>query len=214
MLARHFSRQNRVWPGVGEGAAGSVSPVRLGVLVSGTGSILDAMLDAGLEVALVAADRPCGGLGIAAGAGIAAELVERDRFDDDFDRDAYSVRLADVLRANDIDLVAMAGFGTILTQPMQDAYSGRLINTHPALLPSFKGWHAVRDALAYGVKVTGCTVHVAGLDVDTGPILAQEAVPVLSGDTESSLHERIKAVERVLYPATLRRIIDQGAVIA
>ena len=214
MLTGQFSRQNSVWPGVGEGVAGSVSPVRLGVLVSGTGSILDAMLDAGLEVALVAADRPCGGLGIAAGAGIAAELVERDRFDDDFDRDAYSVRLADVLRANDIDLVAMAGFGTILTQPMQDAYSGRLINTHPALLPSFKGWHAVRDALAYGVKVTGCTVHVAGLDVDTGPILAQEAVPVLSGDTESSLHERIKAVERVLYPATLLRIIDQGAVTA
>ena len=92
--------------------------------------------------------------------------------------------------------------------------SGRLLNTHPALLPAFKGWHAVRDALAYGVKVTGCTVHVAALDVDTGPILAQEAVPVLADDDESSLHERIKEVERRLYPQTLLRIIEQGKVMA
>ena len=182
------------------------------MLVSGTGSILDAMLDAGVPVALVAADRPCRGLELAAEAGIDAELVERDRYDASFDRDAYSARLATVLQGHDIDLVAMAGFGTILTQPMQDAFGGRLINTHPALLPSFKGWHAVRAALDYGVKVTGCTVHVAGLDVDTGPILAQEAVPVLPDDTESSLHERIKEVERRLYPATLLEIIDQGRV--
>jgi len=172
------------------------------------------MVDAGLTVSLVAADRPCGGLAIAEAAGIPTELVERDRYDGDFDRDAYSAQLAAVLQQHDIDLVAMAGFGTILTQPMHDAYGGRLINTHPALLPSFKGWHAVRDALAYGVKVTGCTVHVAGLDVDTGPILAQAAVPVLDDDTESSLHERIKAVERDLYPATLRHIIERGAVLA
>ena len=104
----------------------------------------------------------------------------------------------------------MAGFGTVLSQPMHDAFGGRLINTHPALLPAFKGWHAVRDALAAGVKVTGCTVHVAGLDVDTGPILAQEAVPVLPGDTEASLHERIKTVERRLYPATLIELINEG----
>ena len=102
----------------------------------------------------------------------------------------------------------MAGFGTILSQPMHDAFGGRILNTHPALLPSFKGWHAVRDALDYGVKVTGCTVHVAGLDVDTGPILAQEAVPVLPDDTESTLHERIKAVERRLYPDTIRSILE------
>jgi phosphoribosylglycinamide formyltransferase-1 len=186
--------------------------VRVGVLVSGTGSILHAMIDAGVPVAVVAADRPCRGLGIAAEAGIATELVVRDRFDAAFDRDAYSARLAAVLRSHDLDLVAMAGFGTVLTQPMHDAFGGRLLNTHPALLPAFKGWHAVRDALAYGVKVTGCTVHVAGLDVDTGPILAQEAVPVLDGDTESSLQERIKEVERRLYPATLLSIIEQGRV--
>ena len=170
------------------------------------------MLDAGVPVALVAADRPCLALERAAAAGIATELVERDRFDAAFDRDAYSGRFAEVLQGHELDLVAMAGLGTIFGQPMQDAFGGRIINTHPALLPSFKGWHAVRDALAYGVKVTGCTVHVAGLDVDTGPILAQEAVPVLPGDTESSLHERIKAVERRLYPETLLRIIEQGRI--
>ncbi len=184
------------------------------MLVSGTGSILHAMIDAGVPVALVAADRPCRGLEIAAEAGIATELVERDRFDASFDRDAYSARLAEALSAHDLDLVAMAGFGTVLTQPMHDVFGGRLLNTHPALLPAFKGWHAVRDALAYGVKVTGCTVHVAGLDVDTGPILAQEAVPVLPDDTEESLQERIKAVERRLYPATLLTIIEQGRVSA
>ena len=178
------------------------------MLVSGTGTILHAIIDAGVPVALVAADRPCRGLELAAEAGIATELVERDRYDAGFDRDAYSRRLAKVLAAHEVDLVAMAGFGTILSEPMHEAFGGRIINTHPALLPSFKGWHAVRDALAYGVKVTGCTVHVAGLDVDTGPILAQEAVPVLADDTESSLHERIKDVERRLYPAALLDVID------
>ena len=182
------------------------------MLVSGTGTILDAMVEAGVPVALVVADRPCPALERAAAAGIDAELVERTDWGRDFDRDAYSARLAEALGAHGIDLAAMAGFGTVLTQPMQDAYGGRLLNTHPALLPSFKGWHAVRDALAYGVKVTGCTVHVAGLDVDTGPILAQEAVPVLDDDTEASLHERIKEVERRLYPATLLEIIDKGRV--
>ncbi|HRW36568.1 MAG: phosphoribosylglycinamide formyltransferase [Acidimicrobiales bacterium] len=186
--------------------------MQVAVLVSGAGTILDAMVDAGVPVALVVADRPCRGLERAAAAGIATALVERTEWGPDFDRDAYSARLADVLAGHGVDLVAMAGFGTVLTQPMQEAFGGRLLNTHPALLPSFKGWHAVRDALAYGVKVTGCTVHVADLDVDTGPILAQEAVPVFDDDTEASLHERIKEVERRLYPRTLLEIIDKGRV--
>lgn len=171
------------------------------------------MLDAQLPVALVAADRSCRGLRIAEDAGLAVELVERESFGPDFDRDRYSARLADTLDRHDIDLVAMAGFGTILTEAMHDRYGGRIVNTHPALLPSFKGWHAVRDALEHGVKVTGCTVHLAGLAVDTGPILAQEAVPVLDGDTVETLQERIKEVERRLYPATLREIIDRGSVL-
>ena len=115
--------------------------------------------------------------------------------------------------AHDVDLVVMAGFMTVLEKPIFDAYEGRVLNTHPALLPSFRGAHAVRDALAYGVKVTGTTVHVATVDVDDGPILAQEAVPVLPDDDEASLHERIKAVERRLYPATIRQIIERGSVL-
>jgi phosphoribosylglycinamide formyltransferase-1 len=106
----------------------------------------------------------------------------------------------------------MAGFGTILGQAVYDAFGERVLNTHPALLPSFPGWHGVRDALAYGVKVTGCTVHVATLEVDAGPILAQEAVPVLPDDTEASLHERIKAVERRIYVETIREIVERGSV--
>ncbi len=105
----------------------------------------------------------------------------------------------------------MAGFGTVLGQSVHDAFPGRILNTHPALLPSFPGWHAVSDALAAGVSETGTTVHLATLEMDAGPVLAQEAVPVLPGDTEATLHERIKAVERTLYPETIRRFMDRLA---
>ena len=94
--------------------------------------------------------------------------------------------MVDVLQGHDIELIVMAGYGTIFSEAIHTAFPDRILNTHPALLPSFKGWHAVRDALAYGVKVTGCTVHVATLEVDAGPILAQEAVPVLPDDDEAS----------------------------
>jgi phosphoribosylglycinamide formyltransferase-1 len=106
----------------------------------------------------------------------------------------------------------MAGFGTILGKGMFDAFPGHILNTHPALLPSFPGWHGVEDALAYGVKVTGCTVHIATEEVDAGPILAQEAVVVESDDTVESLHERIKAVERRIYVQTISAIIERGSV--
>lgn len=187
--------------------------MRVAVLVSGTGSILDAFLSAGVPVVVVMADRPCPALERAEAAGVPAELVRRDRYDAGFDREAYSARLAERLAAHDVDLVAMAGFGTILGQAAHDLFGGRILNTHPALLPAFPGWHAVREALAAGVSTTGCTVHVAGLEVDTGPILAQESVPVLPGDDEASLHERIKAVERRLYPETVRAIIARGSVL-
>ena len=116
--------------------------------------------------------------------------------------------MTDVLVAHAVDVVVMAGFGTVLGQPVHDAFPGRILNTHPALLPAFPGWHAVADALAAGVTETGTTVHVATLEMDAGPILAQQAVPVLPDDTEATLHERIKAVERTLYPDTIRRFID------
>jgi phosphoribosylglycinamide formyltransferase 1 len=183
--------------------------MRIGVLASGTGTILSALVEADLPVVVVLADRPCPALERATGAGIAAELVERDTFGPDFDRVAYTHRVVDALARHDVDLVAMAGFGTILEKPMHDAFADRIVNTHPALLPAFKGWHAVEAALAAGVKVTGCTVHLARLDVDDGPILAQEAVPVFAGDTVATLHERIKDVERRLYPAVLRGLIAQ-----
>jgi len=181
--------------------------VRIAVLASGSGTLLDAMLAGGIPVALVVVDRPSKAQVVAESHGVPAVLVERQSFGADFDRDAYTGSVVEVLRAYDTDLVVMAGFGTIFGPPIHAAFPGRILNTHPALLPSFKGWHAVRDALAYGVKVTGCTVHVATLEVDAGPILAQEAVAVLPGDDEDALHERIKAVERRLYPQTLRAVL-------
>jgi phosphoribosylglycinamide formyltransferase-1 len=144
---------------------------------------------------------------------VAAHVVERDDFGPTFDRMAYTKRVVAVLDEADVDLVAMAGFGTILDQPVFEAYRGRILNTHPALLPSFPGWHSVADALAFGVKVTGCTVHVATLEVDAGPIVAQEAVAVLPDDTVDSLHERIKAVERRLYPDTLAAVASGALVL-
>ena len=182
--------------------------MRLAVLVSGTGTILDAMVDADLPVALVVADRPCRAVELAAGHGIPATVVERDTFGDGFDRVAYTERLTAELEAAGIELVAMAGFGTILEQPIYDRYAGRILNTHPSMLPAFPGWHAVEEALDHGVPVTGCTVHLAELEVDAGPILAQETVPVLPDDDVASLHERIKAVERRLYVGTIRSLLD------
>jgi phosphoribosylglycinamide formyltransferase-1 len=183
--------------------------MRVGVLASGSGTILQAMLDRRLPVVVVLADRPCGALGIAEGAGVAAELVERADFTAGFDRVAYTKEVVATLERHGVDLVAIAGFGTILSEPFIDAFGARAVNTHPALLPAFKGWHAVRDALAAGVKLTGCTVHLVTEDVDAGPILAQESVPVLDDDTEETLHERIKAVERRLYPDVIERLVRE-----
>ena len=183
--------------------------VRLGVLASGTGTILKAIIDSGLRVDAVILDRACPAADLAESAGVAAvEVVERESYGAEFDRLAYTHRVVGALKRHGIDVVAMAGFGTVLASPIFEVYPGRVLNTHPALLPAFKGWHAVRDALAAGVKVTGTTVHIATEEVDTGPILAQEAVYVEDADTEASLHERIKAVERRLYPATIRRFLD------
>ena len=194
--------------------------VRLGVLVSGSGTILEALIANGVPVALVAADRPCRGLDVARDAGVAALLVDRGDyggFAADFDRARYSADLAGALRSHDIDLVAMAGFGTVVTSDFHDAFPGRVLNTHPSLLPAFKGWHAVAQALASGVAETGCTVHVATEALDDGPILAQRRVAVGPDDDESSLHERIKEVERQLYPEVLTRVmasLDAGRDVA
>lgn len=181
---------------------------RLGVLASGTGTILQAIVDAGLAVSVAVVDRRCGAVEVAQQAGIPVELVERTSFGKEFDRDSYTHQVVDALKPYEIDVLAMAGFGTILSQPIHDAYPARILNTHPALLPAFKGWHAVEEALAYGVKVTGWTVHLATLDVDSGPILAQEAVTVEPSDTKDTLHERIKEVERRRYPEVIREFLE------
>jgi phosphoribosylglycinamide formyltransferase 1 len=181
--------------------------VRIGVLASGSGTLLDAMLTDGLPIDLVVSDRPCTALDVAERHGVAARLIERTDFSRDFDRDGYTDRVVAALRAADVEMVVSAGFGTIVPK-LATAFPDRFVNTHPALLPAFKGWHAVRDALAAGVKVTGCTVHLADEEMDEGTILAQEAVPVLAGDTEETLHERIKVVERRLLVDTVRRMIE------
>lgn len=177
--------------------------MRIGVLASGGGSNLEAILRAGLPVVAVVVDRPCRATEVAQAAGVPSTVVARRP-----DRLAFTHDVVDALAAHQVELVAMAGFMTILDKPVFDAYDGRVLNTHPSLLPAFPGAHAVAEALAAGVKVTGCTVHVATLEVDCGPILAQEAVPVLRGDTVESLHDRIKAVEHRLYPETIRRFLS------
>ena len=187
--------------------------MRLAVLASGSGTILDAMASRGLHISLVLVDRPCEAENVAAGHGLNCELVERNSFGPDFDRVDYTLQVTERLQAAEIELVVMAGFGTVLDQPIQDAYGGRILNTHPSLLPAFPGWHAVQDAMDYGVKVTGCTVHVATLEVDAGPILAQQAVAVEPDDTVDTLHERIKTVERDLYIRTVQEIFDRGYVL-
>lgn len=188
--------------------------MRVAVLVSGTGTILDAMLRRDVPVALVLADRPCRGLEVAARAGVPGVLVDRARFGGfgpRFDRHGYTLAVTEALTAAEIDLIAMAGFGTVLDRPVHDTFGGRILNTHPALLPAFPGWHAVEAALEAGVKVTGCTVHLATLETDAGPILAQEAVAVLPDDTVDTLHERIKTVERRLYPDTVLEVLGRLA---
>ena len=187
--------------------------MRIAVLASGSGTLLEAILADGIPVSLVVVDRPSRALEVAEHHGVEAKLVERTSFGDDFDRGAYTREVLDVLLAADIDLVVMAGFGTVFAAPIHEAFEHRILNTHPALLPAFKGWHAVRAALDAGVKVTGCTIHVATLEVDAGPILAQAEVPILDGDDEASLHERIKAVERRLYPATIRAVLADPTIL-
>lgn len=186
--------------------------MRVAVLASGSGTILEAILEAPIAVELVLVDRACGATAVAERHHVAWECIERDRFDAAFDRVAYTERVVKALEAHAVDLVVMAGWGTILAGAIFDRYAGHILNTHPALLPAFPGWHAVDDALAYGVKVTGCTVHIATEEVDAGPILAQEAVTVRPDDTVQTLHERIKAVERRLYVQTIHDILERGSV--
>lgn len=185
--------------------------MRIGVLASGSGTNLQAILEAQLPVAVVVSDRPgAGALERAEKAGVATVVVDRSGYLPD--RLAFTEAVVDALQVHQVDLVAMAGFMTILEKPIFDTFEGRVLNTHPSLLPAFRGAHGVEDALEAGVRVTGCTIHVAIPEVDAGPILAQEAVDIRDGDTPDSLHERIKEVERRLYPEVLARVVADGDV--
>ncbi|MBT95388.1 MAG: phosphoribosylglycinamide formyltransferase [Acidimicrobiaceae bacterium] len=180
--------------------------MRIAVLASGSGTILQAIIQASIPLEVLVTDRECRAEKIAAQNNLTHIRIKRDSYGKDFNRDAYTCEVRDTLIEHKIDLVAMAGFGTILNKPIYEDFNNRILNTHPSLLPSFPGWHAVEEALTYGVKVTGCTVHIATEEVDAGPILAQEAIQVLKGDTKGTLHERIKEVERRLYIDTLKNI--------
>lgn len=188
------------------------APARVVVLASGTGSLLAALLDAAegdypARVVAVGVDRDCRALDIAAEASVPTFTV---RLADHLGREAWDAALTDATAAHAPDLVVSAGFMKILGPQFLARFTGRIINTHPALLPAFAGMHAVADALDYGVKVTGATVHLVDAGVDTGPILAQQAVPVLDGDDERTLHERIKVVERRLLVDVVAAVVTRG----
>ncbi len=183
---------------------------RMVVLVSGHGSNLQALVDAsadpayGARVVLVVSDRPDAyGLERARRAGIRTAVV---RLADHPDRPSFDRALRDVVGAARPDVVCLAGFMRVLGPDFVRAFPNRIVNTHPSLLPAFRGAHAVREALAYGVRLTGCTVHLVDEEVDHGPVLFQATVPVEYDDDEASLHERIKREEHRLLPAAARLV--------
>jgi phosphoribosylglycinamide formyltransferase-1 len=184
------------------------------VLVSGTGSILQALMDActdadfGARIVAVGADRDnTGGVARAEAAGIPTFVR---RLKDAPDRFAWDRALTSDCAAFEPDLVVMAGFLKLVGADFLRQFDGRMINTHPALLPAFPGLHSVRDALEHGVRVTGCSVILVDSGVDSGPILAQQSVPVLDADDEATLHERIKVTERALVVDTVGRMVRHG----
>lgn len=189
--------------------------MRVGVLASGSGSNFQALVDAlnvpgtPAEVVVLICNVPTAkALERARAAGIAAVLMDHSRWPS---RDAYDSAVAGELARHGVDLVCLAGYLRLVTTTFLRRFAGKVINLHPALLPSFPGLHAIRQALAAGVKVTGCTVHYVDEGTDTGPIIAQAAVPVLPTDDETSLGERIHAEEHRLFPAVVKAVAEGRA---
>jgi phosphoribosylglycinamide formyltransferase 1 len=194
--------------------------MRLGLLASGRGSNVESILTAvvegrlAAEAALLICDRPAAAMDVAERHGLAARIVPRREY---ADRVTQQTAMRDALLEAGVDFVALAGFAAILEPVMVDAFAGRILNIHPSLLPSFAGTVAPEPqaaALRAGVKIAGCTVHLVTTEVDSGPIVAQAAVPVLPGDTVESLAARILAEEHRLYPEVLQWFVEGRVVIA
>jgi phosphoribosylglycinamide formyltransferase-1 len=188
------------------------APARLVVLASGTGSLLASLLQAAQgdypgRIVAVGVDRDCPAVDIAKAADVP---VFRVRLSDYPDRQAWDAAITEATAEHRPDLIVSAGFMKILGPAFLSSFLGRIVNTHPALLPAFPGAHAVPESLEYGVRVTGCTVHLVDAGTDTGPILAQEVVTILDDDDEASLHERIKVVERRLLAAVIADVATRG----
>jgi phosphoribosylglycinamide formyltransferase-1 len=191
--------------------------ITLGVLASGSGTNLQAILDAiahgtlDARVAVVVANVPgAGALDRARNAGVPTAVIEHTRY---ADRKAFDAAVVAELRARGAEWVVLAGFMRVLTEIFLDAFPMRVINIHPALLPAFPGVHSQRQALAYGVRIAGCTVHFVDRGTDTGPIVAQAAVPVLPDDDEESLRQRILSREHELLPRVLQWIAEERVVV-
>jgi len=190
---------------------------RVAVLISGRGSNMAALIEAAkaddypAEIALVVSNRPeAAGLARARAAGIATAIVDHAQFGED--RAAFERALDAELRSHRIDLICLAGFMRLLTPWLVGRWSGRMLNIHPALLPQFKGLDTHRRALAAGVKRHGATVHFVVAETDSGPIVAQDWVPVHEGDTEEMLAQRVLEVEHRIYPLALRAVAEGRAV--
>jgi phosphoribosylglycinamide formyltransferase-1 len=185
---------------------------RLGILASGAGSNFQALAEAcrqgriPAEVALLAVNVPgAGALDRARRLGVPATTVDHRAFPS---REAFELALVKRLQGAGVDIVCLAGFMRLVTPTLLDPFAGRIVNIHPSLLPAFPGLNAVRQALQHGVAITGCTVHLVDAGTDTGPILMQAAVPVVPGDSEQSLSERVHAQEHVIYPAAVRLLAE------
>lgn len=187
--------------------------LRLAVLISGRGSNLQSLIDAcadpsyPAEIALVLSNRPdAAGLEKAEKAGLPTSVIDHKKFTD---RAQFDTEIDAAIRAHGADLICLAGFMRLLGPAFVEAWHDRLINIHPSLLPSFKGANAIADALAAGVKITGCTLHFVRAAMDHGPIIAQTPVPVLPGDTEAALSARIRQAEHEAYPRAIRLIAEE-----
>ena len=202
------SRSSTHW--VGKGA--NMEKLKIGVLLSGSGTNLQAIIDAAadglpVEIVKVISSRPDAyGIERAKAAGIPVTALNRSVYEN---REAADQQIVDELQAAGAEYVIMAGYMRMVTPVMLNAFSDRVVNLHPALLPSFKGAHAIDDAFNAGVKVTGVTVHFANEEYDKGPIIAQEPVAVAEDDTLDSLEAKIHAVEHVLYPKVLRLLAER-----